>query len=46
MSFDKENYIIYEDEGLLEVVVEIQSGKKAPTDIFIEVEDMKNTAGK
>ena len=34
-----------EDEGFLEIVIEVEFGKMAFTDIFMQVEDMRNTAG-
>ena len=41
----RQNYTVYEDEGLLEIVIEVESGKMAFTDIFLQIEDMRNTAG-
>ena len=45
VSFDQANYTVYEDDGLLEIVVKIESGKKISNDIFMQVEDMRSTAG-
>ena len=33
------------EEGFLEIVIEVEFGKMAFTDIFMQVEDMRNTAG-
>ena len=46
MSFGEAKYLIYEDEGILEVLIELESNKKATTDIFVQVKDISNTAGK
>ena len=45
VNFGQANYTVYEDDNLLEILVEVESGKKASTDIFMQVVDMRSTAG-
>ena len=45
VSFGQANYMTSEGEGFLEIVIEVEFGKMAFTDIFMQVEDMRNTAG-
>ena len=45
VGFSQPIYTVYEDEGPVKIVVEIQSNKTALTDIVMQVKEMSNTAG-
>ena len=45
VGFRNATYMVYEDVGLVDIIVEIQSNKTALTDIYVEIKEIKNTAG-